>query len=275
MSSEGRTVAPATEVGTGAGRRGSAPTPSDEFQAFVQAARDLPAQALTRCAGRTVQRMACHIAASAAEMDRHVTEYLAGRPVARTWMFEEREEPLLDLAISDVLARAEDAEAALRDHLDQLLRREPDARLAWARRGVRATGFATHFRNECALHRWDMIGDDTVSGELLSRPDLTEHTVEFLGPVPLQARGIAAGAGAGRKLSYRLRAPERPDLVVGVHRGVQELRLAPVHGDALVESDAAARHLFLWGRDPNPISRLRCVGEPEDLARLQLLLSGY
>lgn len=249
--------------------------PSPELSAFLEAARDQPPEALTACPGRTVFRMSCHMAAAIEEIDRHVVGYLAGTPVSRTRMFEEREEPYYALSMAEVLDRLAEYDASLREHMGELLSNEPDAEMGWTGRTVRAKGFLSHLRNECAVHRWDMVGDDSTSYELLSQQDLLKHTSEFLGPIPLQARGIAAGAGSGRRASYRLRAPGQDDLVVGVQAGTQELRLTPPHGDAVVESDPAARHLFVWGRKATPYGRLRCTGDPDEMRRLQLLLAGY
>jgi len=249
--------------------------PSWELRAFIGTASEQPPDAITGCPGRTVFRMSCHLAAAIEEIDRHVVGYLAGTPVNRTRMFEEREEPYYSLSIAEVLDRLEEYDASLRVHMGELLRRDPDAELGWTGRSVRAKGFLSHLRNECAVHRWDIVGDDETSYELLSQPDLLKHTTEFLGPIPLQARGIAAGAGSGHRASYRVRAPGQDDLVVGVQAGTQELRMTPPHGEALVEGDPAARHLFVWGRKATPFGRLRCNGDADELRRLQLLLAGY
>lgn len=263
-------MAPAREAGSS-----TESGPSPELTAFLETAREQPPEALTACPGRTVHRMCCHMSAALEEIDRHVVGYLAGTPVTRTRMFEEREEPYFTLSLGQVLGRLEEYDASLREHMGELLRREPDAQMGWTGRTVLAKGFLSHLRNECAVHRWDMVGDDSTSYELLSQPDLLKHTTEFLGPIPLQARGIAAGAGSGRRASYRLRAPGQDDLVVGVQAGTQELRMTPPHGDALIESDAPARHLFVWGRKATPYGRLRCTGDVDEMRRLQLLLAGY
>jgi hypothetical protein len=42
-----------------------------------------------------------------------------------------------------------------------------------------------------------------------------------------------------------------------------------------VEIDRAARHAFIWGRRPDRRGRLRSHLSQPDLARLQVLLSGY
>jgi hypothetical protein len=91
----------------------------------------------------------------------------------------------------------------------------------------------------------------------------------------MTARGLATGAGTGSALRARLRAPGQPDLLVAVHRGQPRLASVEPEGEALLEGDAAARLLFLWGRRPTPFGRLRCNGTPEELSRLQWLLSGY
>ena len=42
-------------------------------------------------------------------------------------------------------------------------------------------GFPTELRSEDAIHRWDLVGDDAISHELLSQHDLFIHAVNFIG----------------------------------------------------------------------------------------------
>lgn len=92
----------------------------------------------------------------------------------------------------------------MRDALGELLDQDRDAELSWTQRRVHAAGFATHMRSEDALHRWDLVGDDDLSTELLAQPDLLEHAVSFIGR-PLCERGRRRGA-ADQPMSARIRS---------------------------------------------------------------------
>jgi len=46
-------------------------------------------------------------------------------------------------------------------------------------------------------------------------------------------------------------------------------------GPAVVECDAAARLLLLWGRKAEPFHRLRADADDATVGRLQSLLAGY
>lgn len=135
--------------------------------------------------------------------------------------------------------------------------------LRWTNRQVHAAGFLKHSRSECAVHRWDLVGDDAVSEKLLSQRELFEHVITFAGPLPMTARGMATGAGTGAALRAKIRAPGQPDLLVTVHHG------QPQFAAVEPEGDPAARLLFLWGCRPTPFSGLTCNGTGEELSRLQ------
>ena len=61
-------------------------------------------------------------------------------------------------------------------------------------------------RSEDTLHRWDLVGDDETSHELLGQQDLLTHAVTFIGR-PLLRRGRDAGAAEDR-LRGRVRSPD-------------------------------------------------------------------
>lgn len=201
--------------------------------------------------------------------------YLAGSPLTSTRSFDERDPEFREMTASQLLRSITDGEQRLRTSLDELLAREPDPVLRWTNRQVPAAGFLKHGRSECAVHRWDLVGDDAMSEKLLSQQELFEHIATFLGAWPMAARGMATGAGTGRSLRARVRAPGQPDLLASVHRREPRFLAVEPEGEALVEGDPAARLLLLWGRQPAPFGRLTCNGSTEDLSRLQWLLSGY
>jgi hypothetical protein len=250
-------------------------TQPSEVTEFLNALDSTTPGALTACPGRTAHLLGAHVAGNYREITRHVDAYLAGEPLARTRMFDEREPEFRVMSAPELVRAIETGEAAMRRSLDELLARESNAVLRWTNRQVQASGFLKHSRSECAVHRWDVVGDDDVSEKLLSQEELFHHVIEFIGPLPMTARGMATGAGQGSQLLDRVRAHGQPDLVVTVHRGVPKFTAVEPEGEALVEGDPAARLLLLWGRRPTPFARLVCHGSGEALSRLQWLLSGY
>jgi hypothetical protein len=245
-----------------------------EVASFLSALDSVHPGALTACPGRTAHGIAAHIAGNYREINRHVDAYLAGKPLSRTRTFDEREPEYRAMTSPRLVEAISEGERAMRAGLEELLAKEEDPVLRWTNRRVHAAGFLKHSRNECAVHRWDLVGDDEESMALLSQQELLEHVVSFLGALPMTARGMATGAGKGGPLHARLRSPGQPDLVVEV-RGAPQFRLAEPEGEALIESDPAARVLMLWGRRATPFHRMTCNGTAEELSRVQWLLSGY
>jgi uncharacterized protein (TIGR03083 family) len=229
-------------------------------------------RALTSCPGWSAHHIAAHIAGNHEEARRHVEAYHAGRPLQGTRSFEEREAPLLRLRFDALLTRIETEEAGLLAAVESVLAADEGARLRWTGRTVRVAGFPTHMRSECAVHRWDVAGDDDVSRQLLSQPDLLHHAVTFIGR-PLLLRGLAA---ATAPFSGRVRCPGGDDLLVSVERDrAPRLEMTKPLGPAVLECDPAARLLLLWGRKPQPFHRLRADADDGTVGRLQQLLSGY
>lgn len=246
-----------------------------EVSEFLDALDSTPPTALTACPARTAHLLGAHLAGNYREITRHVEAYMAGEPLMRTRAFDEREPEFRVMTAPELLRAIDEGEQRLRGVLGELLAREEDPVLRWTNRQVHAAGFLKHSRSECAVHRWDLVGDDAVSEKLLSQRELFEHVVNFIGARPMTARGMASGAGTGTSLRAKVRAPGQPDLLVAVHRGEPRIAAVEPEGEALVEGDPAARLLFLWGRRPTPFARLRCNGTGEELSRLQWLLSGY
>ena len=247
-----------------------------EVTAFLDLLDSSRGDALTACPGRTVQLIAAHVSGNYEEISRHVEAFLKGSPLARTRTFDEREPEFRLLSAPRLVDSLAAGELRMRRCIGELLEQQEDPVIRWTGRQVHAAGFLKHSRSECAVHRWDVGGDDEEGDALLAQPELLEHVVNFIGPTPMTARGLATGAGTGRPFAARVRAPGRPDLLVRVHRHTgPRLTLAEPEGEALIEGDAAARLLFLWGRRAVPFHRLVCHGPAEDLSRLQWLLSGY
>lgn len=247
-----------------------------EATEFLTALQDLPSSGLTTCDGRSVHSMGAHMAAAYEEVIRHVEAYADGRPLARTRTFEEREPPYRAMSPGELSKQVELNEERMRHTVEDLLEVEPDATMRWTGRMVKAKGFLSHLRNEAAVHRWDMVGDDEMSWRLLGQQELIEHSVNFVGAGPLYMRGMVAGAGRGRPISARLRSTdEQPDVVIEVRGRALALGLAPQDGEPTATADPAARLLTLWGRKPMPPGRLRANAPMDEVTRLQWLLSGY
>ena len=152
---------------------------------------------------------------------------------------------------------------------------EPDAVIPWTGRRMAVAKFIAHLRNEHALHRWDVVGDDEVSGKLLGQADLTEHSVEVLGRILLVA-GRSHDPDPDTDFSVRLHSEGERDLSVVVHDLEATLTWDALASDPpVIDCDPAARHLFIWGRRPEGRGRLISHLDQAQLARLQILLSGY
>ena len=176
----------------------------------------------------------------------------------------------------DELCRSLGAEEEkLRSLLEEVLEGDPRAIIRWTGRQMEVAKFRPHLRSEFAIHRWDIVGDDQTSLELLGRPELTEHAVGVLGEI-LTRRGRAHDPAPDQDLHVRLRSGSNPDVRLVVEGGEARLELAEAGGDEpCVELDPAARLLTIWGRRPDCRGRLRSGLEPAVLGRLQTVLAGY
>jgi uncharacterized protein (TIGR03083 family) len=246
-----------------------------EAEAFLTALHDLSPDAPTACEDWTVHDVAAHVAGVYAEVLRHVTAYADGHPLSRTRGFEEREARFRALPADRLSSTVDEQETLLRHEIAAVLADDPGAELAWTGRRMRVASFPTHLRSECALHRWDLLGDDETSADLLGDNDLLEHAVTAIGAGPLLARGVEAGAADGPETTARVRTGGRPDLVVTLGQGAAGLAMADPAGDAVIVADQAARLLLLWGRAPSPATRVRTEGADADALRVRRLFAGY
>jgi hypothetical protein len=174
-------------------------------------------EVVSACDGWTAHEIAAHVTGNAVEIVRHLEPYLQGDPVPETCSFEEREAPLRELAHADLLARLDRDEQRIRAVVADVLAREPEAVIAWTGRQMSVAKFVPHMRNEHALHRWDVAGDDSVSLELLAEPDLAGHSVGVLGAILLVA-GRKHDPDPDSDFGVRLRSDGQPDLLVMVER---------------------------------------------------------
>jgi hypothetical protein len=248
---------------------------SSEADAFLDTIQQANPDAVSACDGWTAHEIAAHVAGIAVEVIRHLDPYLQGDPVPKTRSFEEREAPLQALDHPTLLDRLDTEEQRMRAVLAAVLEHEPEAVIPWTGRHMAVAKFIPHVRNEHALHRWDVAGDDQKSEELLGELTLIEHSVGELGQILLRA-GRSHDPSPNNDFAVRLRCPGQRDLRVVVEGGTAGLVWAEDGADEpTVQTDAAARHLLIWGRRPDRRGRIHSRIGPPELARLQTLLSGY
>lgn len=248
---------------------------SREAEEFLGAVGATDPDAVSSCVGWTTHEIAAHVTGIAVEVNRHLDPYLQGDPVPETRSFEEREAPLQAIGHDDLLVRLDAEEERMRALVADVLQENPDSVIPWTGRRMAVAKFIPHLRNEHALHRWDIVGDDEVSTTLLGQADLTEHSVEVLGRI-LLAAGRAHDPDPDADFCVRLRSEGERDLYVVVDDGSATLSWDACAPDqpGLV-GDPAARHLLIWGRRPDGRGRLHSHLTQAHLDRLQLLLSGY
>jgi uncharacterized protein (TIGR03083 family) len=249
-------------------------SPPDELTALLAALDKVGPEALTSCPGWTAHHLAAHICGNYEEIEQHVGAFAEAQPLERTRTWEEREQPLRELDLATLLGRIEDRAGTTAGVIGQVLDEQPDAELTWTGRTVRVAGFPTHLRSEDALHRWDLMGDDETSHELLGQQDLLVHAVSFIG-LPLLRRGLAAAAAGPGPFLARVRSEGRDDLIVEASNGEAHLSVAPPQGPPTIHGDPAARLLLVWGRKPEPFCRLRTGHDRSAAYRAQALLAGY
>ena len=248
---------------------------SAEAEAFLAAVDEAAADAVSACAGWTTHEIAAHVAGIAVEVVRHLDPFLHGDPVPKTRSFEEREAPLQRLGHADLLERLDVEEARMRRVVAAVLDRDADAVIPWTGREMAVAKFVPHLRNEHALHRWDVIGDDARSEQLLGGDDLVDHSIGELGQI-LLAAGRRHDPDPDTDFRVRLHSAGRRDVRVLVEAGTATLTWADDDADEpRVDMDPAARHVVIWGRRPDSRGRMRSHLSRPDLARLQALLSGY
>jgi hypothetical protein len=146
----------------------------------------------------------------------------------RTRRWEEREARLRELDHRDLLRRIEAEAVSTAAAIGEATETQPDATLAWNGRTVSVSGFATHLRSQKALRRWDLVGDDDVSTELLAQHELLSHAVKFIG-LPLLGRGLSAGAASEPFVAW-MRCAGREDLIMKAADGRAHVSIGPVTG---------------------------------------------
>jgi hypothetical protein len=195
---------------------------SREAKEFIEAISGAEPNAVSACDGWTSHEIAAHVAGIAVEVNRHLDPYLQGHPVPATRSFEEREAPLQAADHADLLTRLVLEEQRMRTLVADVLAVDEQSVIPWTGRQMAVAKFIPHLRNEHALHRWDIVGDDEVSTALLAQSDLTEHSVEVLGEILLRA-GRRRDPRHDEEFCVRLRSMGQRDLYVRIQSGVETL----------------------------------------------------
>ena len=243
--------------------------PLPEHLAFTAAARTTPSCSLTACRGWTAHDVLVHVVAGGAEMARLIGEHLNGAPPSATVTFEDRE-PAFRAVDHDVLVELV-AGGSLGELIAAVDAADSVPFTGWS---MDAAALTMHLRSELALHRWDLVGSDDMSIELLSQPDLTRHAVRALGAFDViservTARDRRAGAIGPVGAAICLHSAGEPDVVViGTENGTV-VRIEDAVDGPGITTDPAARLLMLWGRRP-PLDR-HVVMTDLDPARLSAL----
>jgi uncharacterized protein (TIGR03083 family) len=221
----------------------------DEASAFIETLTRTAPDAPTACTGWTAHELVAHLAAGADEIAGHAEDALAGRPPRETRDFASREEPYL--ALADEVLRDRLVHEALRLNRAVAELAAIDRPVPFAGRNRTTAELAMHGRSEAALHRWDLVGSDAVSIELLSAPELTAHATTVLNGMVDGSRESssirAAEAGfAGGRLAFG--SPGQPDVVLVSDGRVARFELDEPSATPVAVADPASRLLALWGR---------------------------
>ncbi len=249
--------------------------PRREVDAFLDSLAEVPPNAVTACAGWTAHELVAHLVSGVEAIASQAEAHLDGRVIPEFGSFAEREVGFWGIDDDELRRRLEDGERRMTEGLHAVRARSGDTPVPGIGWGMAIDDVELHLRQEFAVHRWDLVGDDDDGDELLARPELLDHSVRILADSLLRV-GRARDPRAGEPFSTRIRAAGLPDLLIGVDDTGAHLELVDAEGaDADVECDAAARLLLLWGRRPASARRVRTSLDATDLARLEVILSGF
>jgi hypothetical protein len=243
-----------------------------ENEALTATLDEVAPTSSTACAGWSAHDIAAHLAAGSKEIADLIENKLAGRPERATRDFAEREAPFA--ALSNVeLRRAMATEGARKRAASEALAESDDPSFQFTGRSFDVALLSTHSRSEAALHRWDVAGEDDISEQLLTQPDLTRHAVDVLNTLPSLYEAPewrAEHAGVIAPVRIVLRSPHTTDIVYEhTLRGArfEIVEDGPASGDAVVTTDAANRLLTIWGRR----SRIRLLDVDTDSVSPQVV----
>lgn len=243
---------------------------------FVNAVMSNPPDRVTACDGWTNHELLAHLAAGGAELGAIVGAHLEGAPIPPTTPFEVREAVFRSMADGDLRRAYLAGGAGLTNALAEMLRRNPTATVPFTGWEMDGATLITHIRSELAIHRWDLVGDDDISFDLLSQPELTRHAVralhQFVG-LRESPSARARFAVTPEGFSVRIRTTEhQPDVLCSVDGGQGTFHLVDPDDTPALTLDPAGRLLMLWGRRPSAAHHMSSDLPPADLATLQAWL---
>jgi len=150
-------------------------------------------------------------------MGRLIEARLAHGPdtdIGPTREFEEREAPFRAMADRRLRRQFVVEGFALTDAILRLRSAGPGFTVTFTGWDMSVDEMILHGKSELTLHRWDLVGTDDLSRQLLSRPEFMTHGKKVLARMGLSEAAAVSHAGP--------------------------------------ENDPVAALLRLWGRDPSP-----------------------
>jgi uncharacterized protein (TIGR03083 family) len=246
-----------------------------EAEAFLESLDDTPPDAVTACRGWTTHELVAHLASGADAFASQVEAHLEGRTAPEFGAWEVREPPYRAMPDVSLRRRLVTAEQRMTSAFTAALEQDPGLAAPDVGWGLPVAELVTHMRQEFAIHRWDLVGDDELGDQILGRTSLVDHSVRLLGDSLLK-HGLQRDPSPQSPFSVRLRCAGEPDLALDVADGAGALSFQPPQDvPHVIETDPAARLLILWGRRPQGARRVRSSLLPDELARLQAVLVGY
>lgn len=241
---------------------------ADHLIAAIDAAE--PDQ-LTACSTWRVHELVAHLAAGITEMVRNLDAYVSHGPdaVPATRGLEEREAPFRAMPLTDLRDTLIDGLGRQADLLATILGHDPAAVTVFAGQQMPVAAFISHSRSELALHRWDVVGSDETSLELLASPVLTEHAVTAMGAV--LGRGHST---LHQPMNIALESPGQPTVLITA-TGLQFTDTNDGEAVRVIAANNAARLLLLWGRAATPPGEIRVLGEGNVVEQVRRVLPGF
>lgn len=247
-----------------------------EAAEFINSILSNPPDRVTACDGWTNHELLAHLAAGGLDLGAIVRAHLESSPIPDTTPFDVREASFRALPDSDLRQAYIAGGSSLTDTLTEMHRRDPNATVPFTGWAMNAAALITHTRSELAIHRWDLVGDDGISFELLSQPEFTHHAIRALQHfVGLQetAAARAKEAAIPNGFTARIRSTdEQPDILCAVTDDEGTFQLVDPDDSPALTIDPAGRLLMLWGRRPTAAHHMTSSLPPADLATLQAWL---
>ncbi len=138
-----------------------------EAEAFLDALDDVSPNAVTACAGWTAHELVAHLTSGVEAIAVQAESHLDGRPIPVFGSFAERERGFWDVDDDRLRRRLVDGERRMTAALDDVLASRGDTAIQGIGWGMPISDVVLHLRQEFAIHRWDLVGDDDEGDEIL------------------------------------------------------------------------------------------------------------